>query len=109
MPRPFSYSTTAWRNLRLWVLDRDLWTCQMCGVVLTQGRRDSRSAVVDHIEPVALSPGRAWDRDNLRAVCKRCHAVCDSIEKRSTDAEAIRDAKLAYRPVGLDGYPVAPA
>lgn len=100
------YGTPRWRSLRLGILDRDLWTCRMCGVALRQGRRRPDSAVVDHIEPVELSPDLKWDEGNLQSVCRTCHAVCDSIEKRNTAPADIRAAKLAYKPVGLDGYPV---
>jgi 5-methylcytosine-specific restriction protein A len=101
------HNTPEWQRLRLAILNRDYWTCQMCGAILRQGKKHPRSAVVDHIEPLTLSPDKATDETNLRSVCRRCHAICDSIEKRNTSAEAIRAAKMAYRAVGLDGYPTA--
>ena len=101
------FATARGQRFRLSILARDLWQCQMCGVMLRDGKRDKRSAAVDHTKPIDLRPDLTWDKDNCRSVCRACHAVCDSIEKRlRPDAEAIAAAKAAYRPVGLDGYPV---
>lgn len=95
------FSTRRGRAFRLTILDRDLWTCQMCGVLLRTGRTDMASAAVDHVRPVELRPDLAFDEANCRAVCRACHATCDSIEKRhSGDAEAIAEAKLAGRKPG---------
>lgn len=99
------FSTTQGKAFRRAILLRDLFTCQMCGVLLREGKRDARAAVVDHIAPIALKPDLTWDADNCRAVCRTCHAICDSIEKRAQgDLERITREKMAYRPVGLDGY-----
>lgn len=71
------------------------------------GVRAPTSAVVDHIRPISLRPDLTWDMGNCRVVCRQCHAVCDSIEKRAGgDADEVARAKLAYRAVGLDGYPI---
>lgn len=101
------FSTERGKRIRQRVLVRDMYLCQMCGTSTTTGRKASNSAVVDHVAPVALRPDLVDDMANLRCVCRRCHAACDSIEKRlSPDSDAIVAAKLAYRPVGLDGYPI---
>jgi 5-methylcytosine-specific restriction endonuclease McrA len=101
------HSTAAWQRLRLHILERDLWTCRMCGCLLREGRTAPDSAAVDHIRPAELRPDLFWDEGNLRASCRSCHAVADSIEKRlGPDADAIARAKMAYRPIGADGYPV---
>lgn len=85
--------------------------CAMCGQAVDatlRGKKTSTSAVVDHTRPWRLRPDLALDGSNLRLVCRRCHASCDSIEKRLwPDAEAIAARKLSVRPVGLDGYPLA--
>ena len=100
------YDTKAWTIHRQRILLRDMFTCQMCGVSLTDGKRSPRSAVVDHKQPAELRPDLFYDDNNTWAVCKRCHdTTCQSIEARlGDDAQAIRAAKEAYRPVGLDGY-----
>lgn len=91
------------------VLLRDGYTCQMCGVLLRPGKSSRYSGVADHTIPAVLRPDLIWNEDNIRSVCRTCHSVCHSIERRHPgDAEAIAKAKLAYRPVGLDGYPVDP-
>ena len=52
-----------WRKLRLKILDRDLWKCQLCG-------RYGNEA--DHIVPVHEG-GAWWDPDNLRCACRACN------------------------------------
>ena len=88
------FATRQGRKFRDAILLRDLYTCQMCGVVVKDGRAHSRSAVVDHIRPVALRPDLERDEANCRCVCRACHATCDSIEKQhSPDADLIAEAK----------------
>ncbi|MGB0855149.1 MAG: HNH endonuclease [Pikeienuella sp.] len=103
------HDTAQWKKLRLEVLERDLWTCSMCGAALSQGCTRPDSAVVDHTRPHDLDPDGQYDPANLRSVCRSCHdGPCRSIEKRHRpDVSAIERAKLSYRAVGLDGYPVA--
>lgn len=104
------FATRRGRAFRDSILIRDLFTCQMCGVLVTKGRSGERSAVVDHLRPVALRPDLERDEDNCRCTCRACHAICDSIEKRAgADEDRIVREKLAYRPVGLDGYPLTQA
>ncbi len=105
MTHPFA--TRRGRKLRVVILTRDLWQCRICGTLLREGRHEPRSAVVDHIVPIEIDPGLTFDPGNLWAVCKHDHdTTCASIEARYSTAEEIRRAKLAYRPVGLDGYPI---
>lgn len=65
-------STKAWRRLRLAVLERDAWRCQVpvdaAGRIDPAGRPCSLPAeTVDHITPRAL--GGRDDPANLRAAC----------------------------------------
>jgi len=62
------YSTRQWRRLRLVILARDFGRCQIRGPKCTR-----TATVVDHIEPVADAPHRAFDPSNLRAACKPCN------------------------------------
>lgn len=66
MPRNV-YAIGAWPKIRLAVLERDEWVCQI------QGRHClKRATEADHIIPIAA--GGAWlDMDNLRAACKPCN------------------------------------
>jgi 5-methylcytosine-specific restriction protein A len=94
------YKVKRWTDLRLSVLVRDLYQCQMCGVSLIQGREDGRSALVDHIIPAKLCPELFYEPTNLQACCRNCHAsTCADIEARyAGDADAIAAAKRAIRP-----------
>jgi len=61
-------TTSAYRALRLAVLDRDRWLCQM------RGPRCTRYATeVDHIVARA-DGGSVWDTTNLRAACRACNS-----------------------------------
>lgn len=61
------YSTHTWRKIRLQVLERDNWQCQIrrkgCTELATQ---------VDHIVPVTKG-GAKFDPRNLRAACHKCN------------------------------------
>lgn len=91
-------ATAQGKRLRKQVLIRDQYTCQMCGILVSQGRHKSNAATVDHTVPATLAPELTFDASNLRTVCKRCHdSTCATIEaQHAGDAEAIRAAKLEY-------------
>lgn len=61
-------TTGAYRTLRLAVLDRDRWLCQIRGPRCTQ-----RATEVDHIVARA-DGGDVWDTTNLRAACRACNS-----------------------------------
>jgi 5-methylcytosine-specific restriction endonuclease McrA len=61
-------NSRVWRNLRLAVLDRDRWLCQIHGPTCT-----NVATCVDHVEPVA-DGGAYYDPANLRAACVACNA-----------------------------------
>ena len=52
------------------ILERDGYECQVC--------HDAPAGEVDHIEPLAVAPERAFDPENLRAICRACHALRDA-------------------------------
>lgn len=54
-----------WKAVRLEVLRHDDFKCVHCGA---RGRLE-----VDHKIPVRLAPERAFDLDNLQALCRSCH------------------------------------
>ncbi len=61
------YSSHTWRKIRLQVLERDGYTCQI------HSNRCTRTATqVDHIVPVTKG-GAKYDPNNLRASCKNCN------------------------------------
>lgn len=66
-PNPY-LARPEWRVVRLQVLVRDAWTCQIRGPGCTLVAR-----TVDHVR--ALSDGGApYDPRNLRAACVHCNA-----------------------------------
>ncbi len=67
-----------WDRTREAVLERDEFTCQVCGRrdlsdYRDGGRPKEEWAEVDHILPVSLAPERQYDLSNLRTVCHSCH------------------------------------
>lgn len=56
-------SDRQWRALRVEVLKRDGWKCDLCGDPATE---------VDHIVP--FTEGGRSTPSNLRAICRPCHA-----------------------------------
>lgn len=69
------YKTAAWRRLRWKVLRRDLFLCQMCGVLAAA----KGEAVADHKTPHRGDEALFWDENNLQCLCKTCH---DSTKQR---------------------------
>ncbi|MEP2717311.1 HNH endonuclease signature motif containing protein [Pseudophaeobacter sp.] len=111
------HETTEWRKLRPVILQRDLWTCQMCGALLRPGRRHKAAAVIDHKRPYDLRPDLVYDPANLWAICRDCHdRECRRIEDKARGmrqwtfrgADWIASEKAKCRFVGLDGATVIP-
>jgi len=65
-----AYASVAWRQLRLEVLQRDDYQCQ---IKLAGCTRAATS--VDHITPVHNAPDLALDAFNCRAACQHCNSV----------------------------------
>ncbi|WP_143316874.1 HNH endonuclease signature motif containing protein [Clostridium sp. HBUAS56017] len=63
------YVSTAWKHLRLEVLDEQNHECQMCKA---KGEY-SKATTVHHIKHVNKHPQLALTKSNLMAVCKECH------------------------------------
>ncbi len=76
-------NTARWQRLRVKILSRDGWQCQMTGVLLVGTYPAPNSPVVDHITPHRGDKKLFWDEDNLRAVSKSWHDTHkQSLEKR---------------------------
>ncbi|SDP92421.1 HNH endonuclease [Phyllobacterium sp. YR620] len=75
------YKTARWQKLRMSVLVRDLFTCQMvgCGRIMA----DTSKLVCDHRTPHRGREVLFWDERNLQCICKECH---DSIKQQEEQA-----------------------
>jgi len=58
----------AWQKIRVQILERDGYSCQMCGKKLVGG-----DATVDHIFPTHL--GGTSIPSNLQAACRSCNSA----------------------------------
>lgn len=76
--------STRWRALRQAALRRDGYACRTCG---ERGRLE-----VDHIQPVRTHPDRAFDLDNLQALCPTCHSLKTRTELGLADISPARKA-----------------
>lgn len=113
-------STAHWQRLRLTILHRDQYICQICGAMLRGGKADRsntilRPAAIDHISPLdwpGVPADAATASGNLWALCCDCHnQVARSIEDRhrqANDWRAVRRDKLAYAVIGFDGRSAGP-
>lgn len=69
------YKTARWQRLRWSILLRDLFTCQICGVI----EGVTSQLVADHKTAHRGDEVLFWDDGNLQCLCKTCH---DSIKQR---------------------------
>lgn len=76
------YSSPEWRRVRDAVRRRD-GACLECGT-----RRD---LTVDHIIPRTQAPELAYDPENLRTLCRRCHGRVDGIRGAIETARVKRE------------------
>ena len=86
------YTTRAWRQLRLRVLARDGYVCQMNlpGCV-------GNASHVDHIVPRAVDPDLVMTLSNLRAACH----VCNEAEGGRLGAERARQSQPTVKANGF--------
>jgi len=61
--------STAYKEWKLFVLERDDYTCQLCGFETI----DASEVHVHHIAPVAMSPGLMFEPTNGIVLCPTCH------------------------------------
>ena len=75
------YKLARWRDLRLRIFRRDLYTCQRprCGRVEV----NTSLLVCDHVRPHRGDVRLFWDETNLQTLCKSCH---DTIKQREEQA-----------------------
>lgn len=78
------YKTERWRKLRLEILQRDHYTCQVTGDVCVGRYPAPTSAVVDHVKPHRGDERLFWDPENLQTVTKEYHDKVKQSEERRT-------------------------
>jgi 5-methylcytosine-specific restriction endonuclease McrA len=74
------YKTSRWQKLRMVVLVRDLFTCQMSGCGRIEA--DTSLLVADHEIAHHGDEVLFWDENNLQCLCKPCHDKLKQIEER---------------------------
>lgn len=75
------YKTARWQKLRMAILVRDLFTCQMkgCGRI----EADTSKLVADHKTPHHGDEALFWHDGNLQCLCKPCHDRLKQAEERA--------------------------
>lgn len=86
------HKTKRWQVLRMSILQRDQFTCQLCGH--TDG--DTSKLVCDHVEPHRGDVAKFW-AGPFQTLCKPCH-----------DGQKQKE-EIAARAAGLDVYGGKPA
>lgn len=76
------YKTARWQKLRMKILIRDLFTCQMAGCGRIEG--DTSKLVCDHIDAHRGDERKFWDEANLQCICKHCHDSLKQSEEQAT-------------------------
>lgn len=71
------YKTARWQRLRMSILVRDAYTCQMCGSTWT----DTSFLVCDHVEPHRGDEDKFW-AGPFQTLCKACHDKDKQREER---------------------------
>jgi 5-methylcytosine-specific restriction endonuclease McrA len=64
------YHLKRWKDLRLKIFERELFTCQECGVI----EGDTSKLICDHIKPHKGDRILFWDEENLQTLCWSCHS-----------------------------------
>ena len=75
------YKTARWQKLRMQVLVRDLFTCQMkdCGKI----EHNTSQLVADHKIQHHGDEALFWDERNIQCLCKTCHDSLKQKEERA--------------------------
>ena len=74
-PKGFKHTTSREVSsyLRKMVLERDNWTCQICGKTINEAQLH-----VHHMDPVSWNPMFQNDMDSCITLCKGCHKMVHS-------------------------------
>jgi 5-methylcytosine-specific restriction protein A len=83
MPQPpwkAWYKIARWRQLRLSIFKRDLYTCRKCPRI----EGDTSLLVCDHVKPHRGDARLFWDETNLQTLCKPCHDRLKQAEEQAS-------------------------
>lgn len=67
------YNSGAWAKIRQEALARDKYECTWCKAKGELTLKQHMTLEIDHIKEVEFYPELAFDLDNLRTLCRRCH------------------------------------
>lgn len=70
------YQSKQWKQTRNYIINRDNYTCQVCGEVITDRK------IIDHIIPLRINVDTQLDENNLWTLCYRCHSIKTNIEEQ---------------------------
>lgn len=79
------YKTARWQKLRMQVLIRDRFTCQMAECGRVEG--NTSQLVADHKIMHQGDEHLFWDEENLQCLCKPCH---DGLKQRQEQSFRLR-------------------
>ena len=79
----------SWKELRRKVLERDNYTCVICGKPAEE---------IDHIVPISMG-GAMFDMNNLQSLCKQCHK-----EKTIEDRRKLTLTQKLKHVIKLDSF-----
>lgn len=74
--------TMEYKNFRESVLQRDKFTCVLCGDHSYKGRGEHCYLYVDHLKPYSLFPELRVEITNARTLCGSCHKKTDTYGTR---------------------------
>lgn len=81
-----------WQKRRLEVLERDEWSCRRCG-------DDESELHVHHLRYITGKKPWEYDDEDLRTLCKKCHADATKLTRASREVlytMLAEDAELGY-------------
>lgn len=83
------YNTVEWKKLRLFIFDRDLYTCQYVDQKTNKKCRrlegNTAKLVAHHIKKHKGNRELFFDANNIQTVCKQCHDGPIASEERTSD------------------------
>lgn len=84
------YRSKQWEQTRNYILNRDVFTCQICGLA-------KHRLYADHIVPLRLCDEKEMlNVNNLWTLCAKCHNKKTKEEQRKNDSELLKMNKLKW-------------